>query len=229
MKTADPHTGRGLFVSHDEPTELDLSQVPTLPDVRRRASQRPPAPKWPIPIKSEQQPAARGRSSFWWMIATTLGASVALLLSLLSLLGVINLTSHTGIFAALSPAGQSTPRASTTASPTANAAPGSGWLQVSPADVQFGCSDHQRTQIVVLQNHGSGHVHWHASLSVPADQAGVAISPGDGDLGAGESTAIQLQSTSQSARQQEFIHFTVTDSQQAGAPASVSFTAVGCG
>jgi hypothetical protein len=81
--------------------------------------------------------------------------------------------------------------------------------------------------VVVLENQGSHIVHWQASLSVPADQAGVAISPADGELGAGESTAIELISTSQYARQQTFIRFSVTDAQ-AGPPASVSFTAVGC-
>ena len=180
---------------------------------------------WPIP-KREQQPAARGRSPFGWVIAAALGASAVLLLSVLSLLVVISLTGHTGIFAPSRPAGQSARGVSTASSP-ANPATGSGWLQVAPASVQFGCSDHQRTQTVVLENRGLGPVHWQASFSAPADQAGVAISPGNGDLGAGESTAIQIQSTGQSARQQEVIRFSVTDAQ-AGPPASVSFTAVGC-
>jgi hypothetical protein len=161
------------------------------------------------------------------VIATALGASAALLLSLLSLLGVLNLTSHTGLFAPSRPAGQSA-LGTSTANTSDSPAPASGWLQVAPASVQFGCSDHQRTQIVVLENRGPQHVHWQASFAAPADQAGLAISPGDGELGAGESTAIQLQSTSQSARQQEIIRFSITD-VQAGPPASVSFTTVSCG
>jgi hypothetical protein len=213
-------------VQHDEPTLPDLSDAQTLLDVRHRKPQRPSPPMWPIPLQREQRPAAHGRSPFWWVIATALGASAVLLLSLVSLLGVISLTSHTGILAPSRPAGQSAPGVST-ASPSANPAPASDWLQVAPASVQFGCSDHQRTQIVVLDNRGPRPVHWQASLSVPADRAGVAISPGDGELGAGESTAIQLQSTSQSARQQEVIRFSATDAQT-GPPASVSFTAVGC-
>ena len=206
----------------DEPTLPDLRDPPTLLGLRRRTSQRLPAPMWPISREREQRPAAHGRAPFGWVIATALGASAVLLLSLLSLIGAINLTGHTGIFAPSRPAGQSATEVS-----TASRAPASGWLQVAPASVQFGCSDHQRTQIVVLENRGPGHVHWQASLPVPPDQAGVAISPGDGELGAGESTAIQLQSTSQSARQQEVIRFSVTNAQ-AGPPASVSFTAVGC-
>jgi len=214
----------------NETTLPDLSDAPTLLDLRRRMLQRFSPPMWPIPPKREQRPAARGHSPGEWAIATALGASAVLLLSLISLLGVISLTRHTGIFAASGPSGPSGARVSTpspTASPTASLAPASGWLQIAPASVQFGCSDHQRTQIVVLENRGPGHVHWQASLTVPPDQAGVAISPGDGDLGAGESTAIQLQSTSQSARQQEVIRFSANDAQ-AGPPASVSFTAVSC-
>ena len=210
----------------ETPTLLDSHHAPTLLDLGRRKPQRFPAPKWPIPLQREQRPDARGRSPHGWLIATTLGASAVLLLSLLSLLAVIGLSGHTSLFGPNGPSGQSGPGVST-ASATASTAPASGWLQVAPATVQFGCSDHQRTQIVVLQNHGPGLVHWQASLSVPADQAGVAISPGDGDLGAGESTAIQLQSTGQSARQQVIISFGATDAQ-AGSPASVGFSAVGC-
>jgi len=220
MKTPGTHTGRVPFVQHDEPTLSDLPDPPTLLAMRRRKPQGLPAPMWPIPREREQRPAPRGRAPFGWGIVVALGASVVLLL------GILSLTSFTGIFAPSRPAGQSAPGVSAASSPTSTA-PSPGWLQVAPASVQFGCSDHQRTQIVVLANRGPGHVHWQASLSVSADQAGVAISPGDGELGTGESTAIQLQRTSQSARQQVVIRFSVTDAQ-AGPPASVSFTAVGC-
>jgi hypothetical protein len=210
----------------DAPTQLDLHHALTLLDLHQQKRPHFPAPKWPIPLDREQRPAAPARSSQRWLLAIALGASAALLLSIFSLLAVIGLTNHTGLFAPRGSTGPSAP-APSTASPTASAAPASGWLQVAPATVQFGCSDHQRTQIVVLENHGTGPVHWQASLSVPADRAGMAISPGDGDLGAGESTAIQLQSTSRSARQQIVISFDATDAQ-AGPPASVSFSAVGC-
>lgn len=210
----------------DAPTQLDLHHALTLLDLRQQKRPRLAAPKWPIPLDREQRPAAPGRSPQGWLLATALGASTVLLLSILSLLAVIGLTYHTGLFAPSGSAGPSAPLP-TTASPTATPATASGWLQVAPATVQFGCSDHQQTQIVVLENRGPGPVHWQASLVVSPDQAGVAISPGDGDLGAGESTAIQLQSTSQSARQQIVITFGATDAQ-AGLPASVSFTAVGC-
>jgi hypothetical protein len=182
---------------------------------------------WPVPQERQQRPAPHGRSPLGWVIACALGASAVLLLSLLSLLGVLSLTSRGGLLAPSAPAGQSS-RTAATGSPTVNPPVGSAWLQIAPASVQFGCADHQRTQIVVLENQGPRPVHWQASLSIAGDQAGVAISPGDGDLGAGESTAIQLQNMSQSARSQEVIRFSATDAQ-AGPPASVTFTAVGCG
>jgi hypothetical protein len=222
-------------VRHEKPTHRDLREAstlldwhhaPTLLDVGQHTSKRPGPPKWPIPLQREQRLDGRGRSPQGWVIATALGASAILLLSVLSLLAVVSLTGRTGLFGPSGSTGASGAAAST-ASPTASAAPDSGWLQAAPASVQFGCSDHQRTQIVVLENRGPGPVHWQASLSMPAEQAGVAISPGDGDLGGGESTAIQLQSTSQSARQQVVITFGATDAQ-AGPPASVSFSAVGC-
>jgi hypothetical protein len=230
MKTPDSDTGRGRFVLHDEPTLSDLSDAPTLLDMRNMKRKRPPSPVWPIPRPPERRPPERGRSPLGWAIAAALGASAVLLLSVLCLLAVISLTSGTGIFASSGPSGRPVSAASTTspsASASASPVPTSGWLQVAPATAQFGCADHQRTQIVVLENHGPHIVHWQATLSLPADQAGVAITPGDGELGAGESTAIQLQSTSESARQQVVIRFSVTDAQ-AGAPASVSVTAAGC-
>jgi hypothetical protein len=210
----------------DAPTQLDLHHALTLLDVRQQKRPRLAAPKWPIPLDREQRPAASGRSPHGWVLATALGASAVLLLSVLSLLAMIGLTGRIGLFAPSGSTGPSAP-APSTASPTASTATASGWLQVAPTTVRFGCSDHQRTQIVVLENRGTGPVHWQASLVVSPDEAGVAISPGDGDLGAGESTAIQLQSTSQSARQQIVISFGATDAQ-AGPPASVSFSAVGC-
>src|SRR5260221_11041004 len=194
--------GRRPFVRHDEPTLPDFSDTPTVLDARHRKPQRPP-PMWPIPQRV-QQPAARGHSPFGWVIATALAASAVLLLSLLTLLGVINLTSGTGIFPPSKTAGQSATAAST-ASTAASPAPTSGWLQAPPATVQFGCSDHQRTQIVVLENRGPTPVHWQASLSVPADQAGRGNSPVHCELGAGESTGSQLENTSQAAPEPEGI------------------------
>src|SRR5260370_27793277 len=117
MKTSVAHIGRVPFVQHDEPTLPDLPEPPTLLGLRRRKPRGLPPPMWPVPREREQLPAARGRSPFGWVITTALGASAVLLLSLLSLLGVINLTSRTGIFAPSRPTGQSAPGVST-AGPT---------------------------------------------------------------------------------------------------------------
>lgn len=213
---------------HDEATLPDV-RLDMRPDVRRVKPERPPT--WPVPSQRVQpaQPSGRSRTPHGWLNATALGAGVILLLSLFSLLSLLSLTSHAGIFSSGKSAAQSSPGSSTPGSTgsTRGTAPNTGWLQVAPTSVQFGCADHQRTQTVVLVNRGSSQIHWQASFTVPADQANVNISPENGDLGPGESTAIQLQSTTQSAGQQEAIRFTTSNSQ-AGPPASLSFTTAGC-
>src|SRR5260221_12203825 len=97
--------GRRPFVRHDEPTLPDFSDTPTVLDSRHRKPQRPP-PMWPIPQRV-QQPAARGHSPFGCGLATALAASAVRLLSVLTLLGVIHLTTGTGIFPPSTTAGQS--------------------------------------------------------------------------------------------------------------------------
>jgi hypothetical protein len=211
---------------NDEPTLPNLHDEATLPNVRRVKPERPPT--WPVPSQRVQQaqPSGRSRQPHGWLNAVALGAGVILLLSLFSLLSLLSLTSHSGIFSSGKSAAQSSPGSSAPGS-THGATSGTGWLQVAPTSVQFGCADHQRTQTVVLVNRGPSQIHWQVSFSAPADQASVNISPGNGDLGPGESTAIQLQSATQSAGQQEAISFTATNSQ-AGPPASLSFTTAGC-
>lgn len=224
-RTPLAHTGRGPLVLNDEPTLPDVLEAPTLPTLRRV---RPATgPTWPIRAESHERPAARSRSPLGWPRLAALGASVVLLLSLFYLVSVLNLTSYAGLFSQNRPAAQSTSAASSrdaTPSPTAV----SGWLQVGPTSVQFGCADHQRTQTVVLANRGPRQVHWQASFLASAEQPGVAVSPGNGDLGAGESTPVQLQLTTSSTGQQEVIRFSSTD-PGAGAASSLSVTTVRCG
>jgi hypothetical protein len=107
--------------------------------------------------------------------------------------------------------------------------------------VQLGCVSGQRTQYVTLQNTGSAKVNWQATFSVPAQQAGVAVSPQRGQLAAGGSIPIQLQNTTRSngsqggSGRQGVITFTPTASDDnqdagpdAGSSASLSYTTVGC-
>lgn len=210
---------------NDEPTLLDPLETPTLPDLRRIRPTK--GPTWPVPVERDQRPSGRGRPPLGCMRAAVIGASIVLLLSLLGLLSVFNLTNSAGLFSRSRAAAQSTSAASMrNATPTATAI--FGWLQVAPSSVRFGCADHQRTQTVVLENHGSHQIHWQASFLVSVNQSGVEVSPGDGDIGPGESTAIQLQATTYSASQAETIHFNSTD-PEAGSPASLSFTTMRCG
>ncbi len=215
---------------NDEPT------LPNLPDdVLTQVDLRRLPPAWPIPAERSarllpdergRRRAGRRRSSLGWVYIIALGAGASVLLSLLSVLALISHSGHASVVSPHTPITQSSP-ATSAADPTNTPAAVSDWLQIAPTSVQFGCADHQRTQIVVLENHGSRQVHWQASDPIPADQSAVIVSPENGDLGPGESTALQLQSTTNSTRQQELIRFTPTDSE-AGSPTTLTVTVVGC-
>jgi len=116
-------------------------------------------------------------------------------------------------------------RSPTPGSPT----PSTSWLQVQPSSVQVGCGKHDQSQVVRLTNLGPQPVQWQASLSVPPDQAGVALSPTAGQLDTGASSTVQVQlhNADQGTSQQGVIRF-VPDDPSAGPPVSVTFT-VGCG
>jgi hypothetical protein len=114
-------------------------------------------------------------------------------------------------------------------------------LQVTPSSVQLTCVSGQRTQFVTLQNSGSTKVRWQATFSLPAQQAGVTLTPHDGELAAGGSIPIQLVNTTRSggsqgaSGRQGVITFAATpadNSQGAsadpGSPAKLSYTTVGC-
>ena len=228
-KTLPAHVGREwLTLNDDEPTFPNLLDAPTLPNLRRtRSGAGPePAPAWPLPSQRVQQPQPPRHDSrpHGWLNAMALGASLILLLSLFGFLVLPSLTGHAGIFSSGKSAAQSSLGSAT---PTATRDTTAGWLLVAPTSVSFGCADHQRTQNIVLENRGSQQVHWQADFAATANQAAVALSPGNGDLGPGESTVIQLQSTTSSTGLQGIIRFTPSD-PVAGPSASLSFTAVGC-
>src|SRR5262249_2580889 len=132
----------------------------------------------------------------------SLGATGAVLVGLLGFL-LLNLL---GVFASPGAPGSSGP-SSALASPTATSSPSatasslalSGWLQVTPSSVRLRCDGDQRTQVVVLANTGPQTVPWQAVVDVSADQAGIAITPTNGDLDAGASVSVQLENTTQSS------------------------------
>jgi hypothetical protein len=212
-------------VLNDEPTLRDLHDKSTLPDPRHHKPGSPPI--WPAAALRQTSPAGQGRSPRGCVVTTALVASAALLLSLLSLLSVVN---HSGLVSVGRFAAQFSPPSFpsvSTSVPAASPTPASSWLQVAPTSVQFGCADGQRTQMAVLENLGPAPMHWQTSFSVPTDQAGVDVSPNAGDLAPGASTVIQLQDVAHFSGQPVVIRFTPTD-PAAGSPPSLSFTLVGC-
>jgi hypothetical protein len=190
------------------------SDEPTLPGLHYEPGE---IPTWPVPGERDQRPTGRGRPPSGCVSATAGGASVVLFVSLLSLL------SHTGLFAldGSSSSGASARHSSRTPTPV------SGWLQVAPTSVQLGCGKHQTTQVVVLVNSGPQSVSWQASLPVPADQAGVEVSPNAGELAGGASAAIQVQLHDHAAGQQGVIQFD-PNNPEAGPPPSLSYTTENC-
>jgi hypothetical protein len=221
------HKGRWPRVLNDEPTLRDLRDESTLLDPRLDPRRRKPGapPTWPVPEERNRQPSGRGRPHLGCWGATALVASVVLASAVL-LVSLLGVTGHAGLLSLSRLAARSSPGVATPG-PAVSPTPVSGWLQLSPTSVQFGCADGQRTQVVVLENRGPSHVRWQVSFSSPTDQAGVDISPHEGDLAAGASTAIQLQDTSHSGGQRNVIQFTATD-PGAGPPPNLSFTPVGC-
>jgi hypothetical protein len=167
-------------------------------------------------------------------LGVSLGANFVLLVALIGLL----LFAQAGAFSSGSAFGRSTsglPLGSptTTASPASSPSPNTGWLQIAPNSVQLRCDGDQRTQIVTLTNSGSDKAQWKATFSLPAQQAGVAISPSQGSLEDGDSARIQIQNTTRSTgpqgahSRQGVISFTPTTTA-AGAPATLTYTTIGC-
>lgn len=184
------------------------------------------------PVADPPKPRTISREGHSALLGVSLGANVALLVSVLCLL----LLARAGYFA---PTGSSSlsssPHASPAASPSATAlstpspTTASGRLQVTPSSVSLGCNNGQQSQYVVLTNQGSDQVQWQTQFSLPNDQVGVTISPNQGQLRAGTSIALHLDNRSQGAGQQGVIRFTLTSPTADVGPApSLSYTTMGC-
>ena len=195
---------------------------PTVPNLRpydAGAWESGGTPTWPVAGASPQRPSPSNGHPL--LLGVSLVANGALLASLLGVL----LLARAGFF---SPPGGYAPRnALSSASATSSATPFSGWLQVAPPSVRLGCDGGQQTQFAVLANTGPEAVRWQVALSVPADQAGVEVSPKEGDLHAGASLVLQIQTKSRPVGQQGIIRFE-SAIPAAGPPPSLSYTTVGC-
>ena len=198
---------------------------------RNDARERAPGgmPTWPeADARQQQAPTSAGRSTplAAGIIAVSLGANVALIVALLAVVllargGYFSSPSQPSVGASATSTAQNTP------DPSPSATPSAGWLQVGPTSVQLGCNSGQQAQFVVLANTGAEDVQWQVVYSISADQAAVTISPRQGNVRAGTSMVIQIQSKRQSDGQQGVIHFD-PDTAAAGTPPSLSYTTAGC-
>jgi hypothetical protein len=225
-----PHLGRHApGASAESPPRSETLIWPRADDRRPRAPESRRAP---------EMNEARSGSVSALAFGVSLGANLVLLVAL----AVLLLLAQAGNFSSGGAVGSST-RGVTLGSPTAipSASASAAALQVAPSSVQLGCASGQRTQYVTLRNTGAAKAQWQATFSVPAEQAGVAVSPQRGELAAGGSIPIQLQNTTRSsgsqgvAGRQGVITFAPTapdESQDAGPDAGLSarlsYTTVGC-
>jgi hypothetical protein len=186
------------------------------------------APTWPPERERPLPPHRPDRSLLLWLSLGAIGVVV------IGLLGGL-LLNQLGMFAPRGATGSPGPTSAlssptTLASPTITTSPGplAGGLQVTPSSVRLGCDEGERTQEVVLVNSGPVDVEWQAVVDTAADRAGIAITPNQGDLAAGESVSVQLENTTQSSdsggssHREGVIRFVPT-SADAGAPASLSY------
>jgi hypothetical protein len=213
-------------MQNDRPTPPD---VPGLPRAAPGAPEAPPI--WPVPGPSTGDQHSRPALpvAIGCLGATVLGGCVVLLFGVGLLLG------HAGVFPLNRPPAHSAP-GGPVPSPTSSltTTPVAGWLQVTPTSVQVGCGEGDgggdQSQVVVLANRGPQPVQWQASLSVPTEQAGVEVSPHEGTLASGASTAIQLQfhRHDQGAGQQQGVMRFVPGSPEAGPSPSLRYTTLGC-
>jgi hypothetical protein len=167
----------------------------------------------------------------------SLGANVVLLLGLVGLLGVLWLSqagAPGGLSGQTARGGSTRGAALSSPTTTADLAQGAGWLQVTPSSVQLRCGEGgQQTQVVVLKNTGPQTVDWQVTFSVPQQQAGVVVDPQQGELDAGASIPIQVQTTTQStgrhggSGQQGAMSFAPAGSAS-NPPANLTYTIAGC-
>ena len=185
-------------------------------------------PFWPEAQTPRQRSFTTGgrATTLVGMLAVSIGANVALVVALLAVV----LLARGGYFTASAKptAGLSaTTTVVSNPSPSPSVAPTAGWLQVGPTSVQLGCDDGQQTQFAVLKNTGTEDVQWQVVFSDSADNAGVTVSPRQGNVRAGTGIVLQIQSKRQSDSQQGVIRFD-PDTSAAGAPPSLSYTTASC-
>jgi hypothetical protein len=213
-------------MQNDDPTlppriRYEPAEAPD-PDAFSEAPTWPPAGERPLP------PRRPDRSPLLWLSLGAIGVAIIGLLGVLLLnqLGAFASRGATGSPGATGALSGPTALPSTTA--TTSPGPLAGGLQVTPGSVRLGCDGDERTQEVVLVNAGPAVVEWQAVVDTAADRAGIAITPNQGDLDAGDNLSVQLENTTQSSdsegssHREGVIRF-VPASADAGAVASLSY------
>jgi hypothetical protein len=189
-----------------------------------------PTTPWPMAEPPPPPPPFRDTRSAALSIGLTVSLTANVML-LACLLGMF-LLARAGAFAPANSAARSAAGPSPTVSlggPGATPSPtlAANWLQVTPSSVQLGCAGDQQTQSATLTNSGPQDVQWQIDLGAPAPQAGIDVSPKQGNLKAGASTTIQIQVKDHANDQQGIIYFNPTPPMAGPAP-SLSYTITGC-
>jgi hypothetical protein len=212
--------GKEGCVQDDEPTQPP--HIGYGPDDATDPNAFSETPTWP-PVGERSLPPRRpDRSPLLWLSLGAIGVVI------IGLLGGLLLT-QLGVFAPRGATGSPGPTTALS-SPTGATSPGplAAGLQVAPSSVRLGCDGDERMQEVVLVNGGPADMEWQAVVDTAADRAGIAITPNQGDLDAGESVSVQLENTTQSSdskgssHREGVIRF-VPASADAGASASLSY------
>jgi hypothetical protein len=200
------------------------------------AAARSEMPTWPVEAErrrrmhdAEHVRSGRMREA---MFGLSLVGNVVLFASLLGVLALIQMSLFAQGGASRPPTTNftlSSPSATMTASPSPSL--DAAALQVTPSSVRLTCAGDQRAQVVTMQNSGAMTVQWRATFS--SQKPGVTVSPQQGELAAGDSMSIQVQTTTKStgpqgsSGRQGIISFAPTN-LDSGQPAQLSYTTVGC-
>ena len=154
--------------------------------------------------------------------AGVLALTMAIVLASGSLGNLINLNNNNS--AGIGPHATVTPWPTSTARPSPT--PVVNWLRVSPTQVTFGCKKGDLSANVTLTNLGPSSVDWNANKPWTAGQ--ISIRPDSGTLGSKKSKTIVLTYRPGFFDLNNTITFEA-DTDRAGEPASLQYTAPRCG
>jgi serine/threonine protein kinase len=184
--------------------------------------QRAATPGWPAPARNPLGGPPRARRSF--SALKLAAAALVAIIGFAILLGGLN---QVGLFAA-----QGAPQPGSTAAafaPTATTLPTEtptippDWLRVSPTNISLQCKGKNSSQNLTIRNLGDQELQWH--IEAPG-YTGLRFSASDGTLDAGGKTTIVVSDVAFTSQSGTFS--VVPDTDGAGDPATITFSASGC-